>query len=91
MDNFNPQLLKAEFSSIKIHKIKCEMITIVGSGFLSNSKLKSYLYKTCKKLNIYTFKISISPTTIKIIVKPNQALLLSKQLHKDMILRRDLA
>lgn len=91
LDNFKPQILKTEFPSVKIKKIKCEMITIVGSGFLTNNKLKSYLYKTCKKLNIYTFKISISPTAIKIIVKPNQALLLSKQLHKDMILRRDLA
>ena len=91
LDNFKPRMLKEINLPFKIQKIKCEMITIVGSGFLSNSKLKSYLYKICKKLNIYTFKISISPTTIKIIVKPNQALLLSKQLHKDMILRRDLA
>lgn len=91
LDNFNPSLQKSTKDAIKMHKMKCEMITIVGSGFLSNEKLKSYLYKTCKKLNIFTFKISILPTTIKIITKPNQALNLAKQLHKDMILRRDLA
>ena len=67
---------------------KCEMITIVGCGFTNHEKLKSYLYKTCQKLNIFTFIISISPTTIKIITKPNQALLLSKALHNDLIKRR---
>ena len=91
LDNFKPKMLKEINLPAKIQKIKCEMITIVGSGFLSNEKLKSYLYKTCKKLNIFTFKISISATTIKIIVKPNQALTLSKRLHEDMILRRIVA
>lgn len=68
---------------------KCEMITIVGCGLLNLENLKSYLYKTIEKLNIFTFYISISPTTIKIITKPNQSSVLAEQLHQDLIINNN--
>lgn len=82
MENLSKEDLKALQNLKKTKKIPCELVTITGCGFTNFSNLKSYLQKTFKKHNIFTFKLSILPTTIKIITKENQALCLTKILHK---------
>lgn len=75
-----------EIKNIKNTKINhCELITIVGSGFLNNEKLKVDLQKIIKNNKFFTFLISISSTNIKIAVRKNKALSLVKILHKELL------
>lgn len=68
---------------------KCEMITIVGAGIAENTKFKTYLHKTIEKMKIFTFYISFSPTTVKIITKQGQAFLLAKRIHNKFCLNKN--
>lgn len=81
MENLSKNDLKTLCCLKKTQKNPCELITITGCGFTNSSNLKSYLQKTLKKHNIFTFKLSISPTTIKIVTKQNQAIALTKIFH----------
>lgn len=83
IDNFGNEEKKLLKNEKQIKKIPCDMITITGSGFLNFSEFRVKLQKIIKKLNIFTFNISISPTIIKIITKNNQALSLAKSIHKE--------
>lgn len=80
LQNKEKKLLKKE-KQIKISP--CDMITITGSGFLNFLEFETKLQKIIKNLNIFTFNISISPTTVKIVTKENQAFLLTKKLHNE--------
>jgi len=95
--NKNAQLLriisdnlftKQELANFKNNNIKTkpvELITIVGSGLLSDKNFLFKLQYIMKNMVFYTYFTQISPTCIKIAVKPKNALSLVKILHKEFI------
>lgn len=84
-DSFKKNEIK-EIKNIKNTKINsCEFITIVGSGFLNNTNLKTKLQNIIKNNAFFTFLLSFSATNIKIAVRKNKALSLVKILHKELL------